>query len=81
MEEDAAHFQALALSGGGFRGLYTAQLLADLEQHLGQPAATRFDLIAGTSIVVASSGISSPSTPVRHCSPCWLIPACLASVS
>ena len=50
VEEDAAHFQALALSGGGFRGLYTAQLLADLEQHLGQPAATRFDLIAGTSI-------------------------------
>ena len=50
MEEDPAHFQALALSGGGFRGLYTAQLLADLEQHLGAPAATRFDLIAGTSI-------------------------------
>lgn len=50
MEEDPAHFQALALSGGGFRGLYTAQLLADLEQHLNAPAATRFDLIAGTSI-------------------------------
>lgn len=50
MEQDPTHFQALALSGGGFRGLYTAQLLADLERHLGEPAATRFDLIAGTSI-------------------------------
>lgn len=43
-------FQALALSGGGFRGLYTARLLADVEQHLGHPIASRFDLVAGTSI-------------------------------
>ncbi|MFN4351674.1 MAG: CBASS cGAMP-activated phospholipase [Hylemonella sp.] len=42
--------QALALSGGGFRGLYTAKVLADLEQSIGAPMATRFDLIAGTSI-------------------------------
>lgn len=48
--ENAARFQALALSGGGFRGLYTARLLADVEQQLGHPVATRFDLIAGTSI-------------------------------
>jgi predicted acylesterase/phospholipase RssA len=38
------------LSGGGFRGLYTARILADLEQHVGEPLARRFDLIAGTSI-------------------------------
>lgn len=50
MDENPAHFQALALSGGGFRGLYTAQLLADFEQHLDARAATRFELIAGTSI-------------------------------
>lgn len=43
-------FQILALSGGGFRGLYTAQILADLEEEIGAPIATRFDLIAGTSI-------------------------------
>lgn len=43
-------FQALALSGGGYRGLYTAKILADLEQEIGEPIATRFDLIAGTSI-------------------------------
>jgi predicted acylesterase/phospholipase RssA len=43
-------FQILALSGGGYRGLYTAKILADLEQHLGGPIARHFDLIAGTSI-------------------------------
>lgn len=43
-------FQILALSGGGYRGLFTAKILADLEQHIGEPIATRFDLIAGTSI-------------------------------
>lgn len=48
--ENPERFQALALSGGGFRGLYTARILADVEQRIGQPIATRFDLIAGTSI-------------------------------
>lgn len=48
--QDGERFQALALSGGGYRGLYTARLLADVEQHLGTPLATHFDLIAGTSI-------------------------------
>jgi patatin-like phospholipase/acyl hydrolase len=43
-------FRVLALSGGGFRGLYTAKILADIEQHLGEPIATRFELLAGTSI-------------------------------
>ena len=43
-------FQALALSGGGFRGLYTAKILADIEDEIGAPIASRFDLIAGTSI-------------------------------
>jgi predicted acylesterase/phospholipase RssA len=44
-------FQALALSGGGFRGLYTAKVIADLEASMGGAAfATRFDLLAGTSI-------------------------------
>lgn len=49
-EVAASRFQALALSGGGFRGLYTAKILADLEQEIGARIATRFDLIAGTSI-------------------------------
>ncbi|HZF29751.1 MAG TPA: CBASS cGAMP-activated phospholipase [Gammaproteobacteria bacterium] len=44
-------FQILALSGGGYRGLYTAELLRRLEEENGgQPIGRRFDLIAGTSI-------------------------------
>ncbi|MGE4069822.1 MAG: CBASS cGAMP-activated phospholipase [Lysobacterales bacterium] len=43
-------FHILALSGGGYRGLYTARILADLEGHVGEPLARRFDLLAGTSI-------------------------------
>src|SRR5687767_9758311 len=43
-------FQILSLSGGGYRGLFTARILADLEERIGAPIATRFDLIAGTSI-------------------------------
>lgn len=43
-------FQILSLSGGGYRGLFTARILADLEERISAPIATRFDLIAGTSI-------------------------------
>ncbi|MBS3911622.1 MAG: patatin-like phospholipase family protein [Hydrogenophaga sp.] len=43
-------FQVLALSGGGFRGLYTAKVIADVEREIDAPLASRFDLITGTSI-------------------------------
>lgn len=43
-------FQILSLSGGGYMGLYTASVLEKLEDALGEPIASRFDLIAGTSI-------------------------------
>lgn len=43
-------FRILALSGGGYRGLYTAHILAEYEQRAGKPIAQCFDLIAGTSI-------------------------------
>jgi len=46
----ANRFQVLALSGGGYRGLYTAKILADVEEHIGGPIGRHFDLIAGTSI-------------------------------
>lgn len=42
--------QILCLSGGGFRGLYSAALLEELERKAGMPLAECFDLIAGTSI-------------------------------
>jgi patatin-like phospholipase/acyl hydrolase len=43
-------FQILSLSGGGFLGLYTACVLAELEAQARKPVAECFDLIAGTSI-------------------------------
>jgi predicted acylesterase/phospholipase RssA len=42
--------RVLALSGGGFLGLYSAKLLEGLEALAGEPLGRRFDLIAGTSI-------------------------------
>ncbi|MFB9122510.1 patatin [Paraburkholderia dipogonis] len=42
-------FHILALSGGGYRGLYTATVLSSLEKSLGRPLAKHFDLICGTS--------------------------------
>lgn len=42
-------FSILALSGGGYRSLYTATVLHELELSLGVPLAKHFDLICGTS--------------------------------
>jgi patatin-like phospholipase/acyl hydrolase len=60
----AQNFHILALSGGGFRGLFTAQILAQLERHAGARCCDMFDFIAGTSIggIIAlglSSGVSA----------------------
>jgi len=46
----ARPFQILCLSGGGYRGLYTAALLEKLENEAGKPLSQVFDVIAGTSI-------------------------------
>lgn len=46
---DIPTYHVLALSGGGYRGLYTASILAALEENLGRPIASHFDLICGTS--------------------------------
>lgn len=43
-------FQILALSGGGYRGLFTSAILTKLEEQAGRPLHECFDLIAGTSI-------------------------------
>lgn len=47
--DDVPTFHILALSGGGYRSLYTATVLAQLEEKLGRPIASHFDLICGTS--------------------------------
>ena len=43
-------FQALALTGGGYRGLFTARALQVMEEQFGAPIGRCFDLICGTSI-------------------------------
>ena len=47
-----APYRILSLSGGGYRALFTAQLLARIEampEFAGTPIGQRFDMIAGTS--------------------------------
>lgn len=43
-------FRILSISGGGFLGLYSAAVLAALEEQSDKPLHRHFDLIAGTSI-------------------------------
>lgn len=43
-------FRILSLAGGGYLGLYTACVLAELEEWAGEPLGRRYDLIAGTSV-------------------------------
>ena len=51
-------FHILALDGGGARGIYSAQVLARIEESLGVSIGDCFDLIAGTSTgsIVAGAG-------------------------
>ena len=44
-----SRFQILALDGGGLRGIFSAAILAALEEDLQVSIADHFDLIAGTS--------------------------------
>ena len=46
----AQGMRILALAGGGYLGLFTAVVLAELEARIGEPLGRRFDLIAGTSV-------------------------------
>ena len=43
-------FQILSSSGGGYLGLYSVSLLAEIESETGTAIATHFNLLAGTSI-------------------------------
>ncbi len=50
----AQPFQALSLTGGGYRGLFTARSLQVIEDHIRVPIGQRFDLTCGTSIGASS---------------------------
>jgi uncharacterized protein len=61
-------FQILSLSGGGYRGLFTAEILARLERQAGRPIGECFDLIAGTSIggiIAIGLGMGRTATDIR----------------
>ena len=60
-------FHILALDGGGTRGIYTAQLLAEIERAFQTRIETCFDLIAGTSTgaIIAGAAVSDiPMTDI-----------------
>ncbi len=65
--KNADTFYILALEGGGTRGIYTAQLLAKIEQAFGTHIRTCFDLIVGTSTgaIIAGAAVSDiPMTDI-----------------
>jgi patatin-like phospholipase/acyl hydrolase len=64
-----APFQILSLSGGGYRGLFSAIILEDLENKAGRPLRECFDLVAGTSIGgILACGIATgvPAERIRR---------------
>ncbi len=48
-EQDFVRFQILSLDGGGIKGIFSAGVLAAIEEDLGIKVADHFDLLAGTS--------------------------------
>lgn len=56
----------LALSGGGFLGLYSAAVMAALEAEIGEPIGRRFDLIAGTSVGGVIAAAAACELPMRR---------------
>ena len=57
-------FNVLALDGGGARGIYSAQILACIEQLNGAPVREHFDLIAGTSTGAIIAGAAAVGIPM-----------------
>lgn len=58
-------FHILTLDGGGTRGIYTAQLLAEIEQAFQRRIKTCFDLIAGTSTGAIIAGAAVSDIPMQ----------------
>lgn len=57
-------FQVLALDGGGVGGIFTAALLAGLEDDTGRPVVDLFDLVVGTSTGgIIALGLGAGLTP------------------
>jgi patatin-like phospholipase/acyl hydrolase len=69
-DDPRSRFQILALDGGGVKALFTAHVLARLEDDLGVCIRDSFDLIAGTSaggiIALALGAGLRPADIVQH---------------
>ena len=62
-------FQVLALDGGGVRGIFTAALLAGIEEDVGAPVIEHFDLVVGTStggIIALALGAGLTPREILH---------------
>lgn len=62
-------FHILSLSGGGYKGLFTATFLEELEEDIGHPLAQKFDLLAGTSIggiIVLALALEIPTGKIKQ---------------
>ena len=60
--------QILCLSGGGYRGLYTALVLEELEAKAKRPLHSVFDVISGTSVgglIAAGLAMKIPAREIR----------------
>lgn len=61
--------QILALGGGGYRGLYSVTFLSHVEQSFGCRMATKFNLLAGTSIgglIAAALAFEIPAATIAE---------------
>ena len=62
-------FKALSIDGGGIKGLYSALLLAHLEEEYGCHIADRFDLLSGTStggLIALALSLKVPAREVAN---------------
>lgn len=64
LRSESNRFQVLALDGGGVRGIFSAALLAGLEDDIGGPVLAHFDLVVGTSTGgIIALGLGAGLTP------------------
>ena len=64
--DSSKHFYILALDGGGTRGIYSAQVLSNMEKKLDVPIRDCFDLIAGTSTGSIIAGAAATGIPLKE---------------
>ena len=65
-KDQGAAFHVLALDGGGARGIYSAQVLANIEKEMQTPVGECFDLIVGTSTGSIIGGAAAVGVPMAE---------------